>query len=728
MSAIRALQLALAAALTLFLSLPGAARAGTYVVRSCHGTAVGNAAWTASASAGLTAYDACPLDNLRPSATGLANRTQVQAGNPSVPGFAAARHRFEAPPGAGIRQVTFSAGFYVGQDTAASGWRAGLWGMGADGAATKRWGDCSYGQCSGAGFSVGGPFTADLAGASAAEFLLICVRASCPAAAWQGGGNYQPRAWMNPGDVSVTVQDSTVPLVRDIGGPLWADGWHRGSESVGYGAQDNVGVAATSLQVDETERGRHTSACDYTRPRPCPDVGGDGYTLDTQALADGEHAVYIGAVDAADNHSAAQHTIRVDNHAPAPPRALALAGGEGWRHVPRFSLAWTNPGGQVAPIAQAHWTACRAPAHGGGCAEGSVAGEDIAALDGLAVPEPGDWTVRVRLEDAAGNTDPAAVSDPVHVRFDPEGPDRLGFLPRDPADPRRVEALIADAVSGPAGGRIEIRRSGGGAGWIELPTALSGERLTARLDEAALKPGLYDGRVTGRDAAGNERTSDRYEADGSPFTVSLPARTPTRFTAPAGKPVMVRFGARRSVSGRLVTSTGQPVAGGRVEVRSKAYSPLARERRLGGVRTGDDGTFTYLAGAGPSRALRFIYDGTQTLGTARAVQGILVRAAMTLRVDRRRVRNGRAVLFTGRLRGGPVPRRGKLIDLQAYYRGRWRTFATVRSTRKGVFRARYRFEVTHGRVVYRFRAMARREAVYPYELGISPQVRVTVNG
>ena len=83
--------------------------------------------------------------------------------------------------------------------------------------------------------------------------------------------------------------------------------------------------------------------------------------------------------------------------------------------------------------------------------------------------------------------------------------------------------------------------------------------------------------------------------------------------------------------------------------------------------------------------------------------------------------------FRGRLLGHPIPRVGKLIDLQAFDGGRWRTFKTTRANRKGRFRARYRF-TRHARAprTFRFRARARRESRYPYALGVSRTVRVRV--
>ena len=78
-------------------------------------------------------------------------------------------------------------------------------------------------------------------------------------------------------------------------------------------------------------------------------------------------------------------------------------------------------------------------------------------------------------------------------------------------------------------------------------------------------------------------------------------------------------------------------------------------------------------------------------------------------------RGGRA-RFRGRLLGKPIPRVGKLVDLQAYDGGRWRTFATTRTNRKGRYRAPTASPARSPRT-FRFRARARKEARYPYALG-----------
>jgi hypothetical protein len=73
-----------------------------------------------------------------------------------------------------------------------------------------------------------------------------------------------------------------------------------------------------------------------------------------------------------------------------------------------------------------------------------------------------------------------------------------------------------------------------------------------------------------------------------------------------------------------------------------------------------------------------------------------------------------------------VRRGGKLVELQAFDGGRWRTFAQPRSRRDGRYKASYELRRTFAPRSFRFRARVRREAGYPYELGYSRKVRVRV--
>jgi hypothetical protein len=181
-----------------------------------------------------------------------------------------------------------------------------------------------------------------------------------------------------------------------------------------------------------------------------------------------------------------------------------------------------------------------------------------------------------------------------------------------------------------------------------------------------------------------------------------------------------------TIRGRL--RAGQrPLAGASISVvtvpRSGGTPP-----RVVAVRTDAAGRFAFPARTGPSRSVRFEYSGSRVVRPARAEVRILVPARSSIAVDRRFALNGQAVRFRGRLVRGPVPDGGKLIDLQAHYRGRWRTFATPRTDARGRWAYDYRFEATTGTITYRFRARIRREAAYPYELGRSRIVRVIVRG
>jgi hypothetical protein len=92
----------------------------------------------------------------------------------------------------------------------------------------------------------------------------------------------------------------------------------------------------------------------------------------------------------------------------------------------------------------------------------------------------------------------------------------------------------------------------------------------------------------------------------------------------------------------------------------------------------------------------------------------------------RLVRPGGTVRLAGRLLGGHVPRAGKLVEVQALVGAGWRTFATVRSDRRGRIRHAHRFSTAAGGRTYRLRLRVRREPSYPFETGTSRAVAVRV--
>lgn len=350
------------------------------------------------------------------------------------------------------------------------------------------------------------------------------------------------------------------------------------------------------------------------------------------------------------------------------------------------------------------------------------------------------------------------------VGFKIDGTAPVGaFRAVDPADPRALRVDVEDATSGVADGTIEYRREGEG-GFRRLATVRAGGSLTARLDDQRLAAGRYEVRAVVTDVAGNEAVVD-HRADGSKATLAAPLRLAANIavaglvkakgcakgtkkkrrggsgsrkrtarpkcrrkkTTKSVSSLGLRYGKRALSTGRLATAQGAPIANAPIVVDGQARSggPFVK---LGVARTDGQGGFRFKVPAGPSRTVRYHYEGTNTVQPAAAELTTKVDAAARLKVDRRRLRNGQAVRFTGRLLGKPIPKAGKLVALQAKVGRGWRTFATPRANRKGVFKHRYRFTATTGTRRYEFRAVVAREDAYPYEAGLSRTVRVIVRG
>jgi hypothetical protein len=200
-------------------------------------------------------------------------------------------------------------------------------------------------------------------------------------------------------------------------------------------------------------------------------------------------------------------------------------------------------------------------------------------------------------------------------------------------------------------------------------------------------------------------------------------------------PVSARIkGSRRSA---VTRASGRGTVSGRIAGvgAGVVVNLLSRERRTGAAAvvaatttTDASGAYSLPIAAGPSRRLRA---GWRTAAGSRFVVcskalDIRVPARATLRASPRALRPGARVRLTGRLQGGRVPARGKVVDLQARELGRWRTFATVRTRASGTFSTRYRFRATAPRKTYPMRVRVRPDAAYPFSVGYSRAVRVRV--
>jgi len=182
---------------------------------------------------------------------------------------------------------------------------------------------------------------------------------------------------------------------------------------------------------------------------------------------------------------------------------------------------------------------------------------------------------------------------------------------------------------------------------------------------------------------------------------------------------LVGFGKRPRLAGRARRTDGAPLVSATV---------TASPARGGWTRTATadaNGFYVLRLPSGPTRRIdvKALAPGASSVSCKRAI--VRTRAGVTLKTNRR-VRPGGTVRFRGRLKGLPVPGRGKLVELQAFDGGKWRTFAQPRSRTNGRYKAVYRLRRTFGPRTFTFRARVRREGGYPYELGYSRKVRVRV--
>lgn len=191
--------------------------------------------------------------------------------------------------------------------------------------------------------------------------------------------------------------------------------------------------------------------------------------------------------------------------------------------------------------------------------------------------------------------------------------------------------------------------------------------------------------------------------------------------------IVGRWGRAQTITGRLTSATGVPIVGAAVEVVAMPSAQGARASAVDAARTTADGSFSVrLSPHASSESLVVAYRAHtgDPLPAATSTLVLRVPASLSLRVSPRTSHAGGRIVFRGVLRGGHIPSSGKQIVLQARApRAGWRTFQVLSTDRHGRYRASYRFRL-RGPIRYRFRALSRQEADFPFASGSSNTVTV----
>jgi hypothetical protein len=244
----------------------------------------------------------------------------------------------------------------------------------------------------------------------------------------------------------------------------------------------------------------------------------------------------------------------------------------------------------------------------------------------------------------------------------------------------------------------------------------------------------YDGTIATDGPPSGEATAGSI-GPGSPIALRGPAngtnasdqaRLTARWQSTAKSTRTSRYGQADRITGRLTSTTGQPISGAALDVSETPAEQGAKTVRLAGVRTDSTGGWALTLPRGVSSgALRFAYRShvDDTVPVATATLALRVHAGIGLRIAPRVTSVGHRILFTGVLRGTPIPPGGKQLVLEASSGGEWVEFRTITTDARGRYHASYRFKLP-GPVAYRFRVYAPHEADFPFLEGTSHIVTV----
>jgi len=738
-------------AMSVLLLAAAKASAGTYRVAQCGWYVGADASWadtTGGAKFRSDAYCVPPIgtDSFAPPHL----KSLTRDGQATVTGTRFARWRWDAVPGTKIMQVRGSwwHALHDGMEHRLGGVN---WGGGFEPFLQAATTDTTPRE-----FSRGFPI-----GVAAFEDRLLCARGEDK---WC---SLDPGSWSGLRALTLTVEDPFAPTkVGFFGGDLLAGGWRRGTESAAATATDDqAGVQFGETFLDGARVASSEYPCEQayvdgewrsTRMRPCLTTVSAQHSVVTTGFSDGPHTLVHCATDYAGNRTCSDgRTVLIDNNPPVHPKALTLAGGEGWRRLNDFDLHWENPDqGPASPIAAALWRVTSASGYDTGVR--TAAGRDRRTLSGVSLPGSGTFSLQLWLRDEAGNDAPSSAVT-VPLRLDGVKP-TVAFSTEDSAT--QVIADVADEHSGPASGAILYRRVDV-ADWTELPTKLVPGNAGGKGHLVAPMPelgyGTYVFRVDASDAAGNT-ASTSLRADGTQMAIRKEPPPPVAKAVPLVKPkppaqpkvkarlfarlrgghgrgdsLTVPFGTPALLSGRLTAADGAPLASRDLRVVSHpshgALAPIAAQT----VRTGEGGGFETRLPSGPSRRVTVIFGGDEALEPARRpALELRVRSGLSLRAAPTRLRTGQAVRLSGKVRsaGAPIPRRGKLVAIQYLEQAthRWRPVLVTRTDHHGRFHAHYRFRYVSGSAAIRLRATALAEERWPYAPGFSPPVTVKVRG
>jgi hypothetical protein len=469
----------------------------------------------------------------------------------------------------------------------------------------------------------------------------------------------------------VELVDPELPSFSAVSGEGWKAEPVDGQDKIDFAVADaGGGVKEVSFSVDGVVQTTKSTGCVAELRVPCPATSTGSFTLDTTRLSEGAHDLELRVIDGALNEQPKQLAITVR-------RAPVASGG--------------NSGGSAVAVTDATWS-----------------GSDVPAVGDQLHGSPGTWD---------GDDLTFAYQ---WMRCGSDGTNCVPIPGATAANYTPTTADIGHALQF----CVTATNSGGSATSCSAPTPAvvashpstsTGGGTTANTADPGDRPG-QPAKPASPAPTASAQAADRGAPNGSPASdrVVLTALVNNRSSS-----MKVKFGKRVPISGKLLGPSGTPIAGAILEVQTRTAVPGASVADTGKVVTGSDGRFTYVAPAGPSRVVRIAYRSHTADNSFADTSDVtlFVTAGVTIKATPTKVRNRHATVFTGRLLGKPITKRGVIVDLQVFFRNKWRTFGAPRTNSAGKYHFKYRFMA--GAATWKFRARVRRESSYPYIEGFS---------
>ncbi len=288
-------------------------------------------------------------------------------------------------------------------------------------------------------------------GAAPARATVVLLSSSSGAPGPQDANLYDWRGeWTSALDRAAPVPGQRPAWQVDVG--LWGDWYEPAGSNVltpdptcQLLFQIDGGPPATTFLNPCVERPARPGLGGAT-PSPLPEV----LPANLAAASNGPHTVTITAVNEYGDKSSVSFGVDVDNVRPAPASMVGPVGWERGDAVVTSSATTSGPSGIA----------------GQSCSIGAASASWYPGASArLVVAGNGEIPVRCTSQNNAAVSGPTVEDD---VSLDNTPPTGY-FAARDPSDPARATVVVADSLSGLAGGQIQIQTAGGLAGAGQRP-------------------------------------------------------------------------------------------------------------------------------------------------------------------------------------------------------------------------------------------------------------------